>query len=242
MEVNFICTVIIFLLGKDGEILQRLQNVSKSLTIMLLIALIFLGIANPTSAAGLADGEYSVTYSVLKADSDSASMADGYFNKPAKLIVKNGVITAQIGLNTSAITEFKVNGKPVTVVSKNGESSTVQFQINNLNNPTSGEIHVIVADQNYDHWYTIRISFDENTIKTLSTSDTAEKQSSNNSDQAGTTSENVTTTTAGTEKNTVENPQTGDSDSLTLYGALAVLSGSIVLIVFIQNKKRRVVE
>jgi heme uptake protein IsdC len=242
VEINFICTINHFFLGKDEGILQWLQNVSKSLTIMLLTVLIFLGIANPTAAAGLADGEYSVTYSVLKADSDSASMADGYFNKPAKLIVKNGVITAQIGLSTSAITEFKVNGKPVTVVSKNGESSTVQFQINNLNNPTNGEIHVIVAEQNYDHWYTIRMSFDENTIKALSTSDTAEKQSSNDSDQTGTTSENVTTTTTGTERNTVENPQTGDSNSLTLYGSLAVLSGTFMLTVFIQNRKRRVVE
>ena len=209
---------------------------------MLLISLVFLGIATPTSAAGLEDGEYRVTYSVLKADSDSASMADGYFNKPAKLIVENGVITTQIGLNTSAITEFEVNGKPVTVLSENGESSTVQFQVNNLNNPTNGEIHVIVSEQNYDHWYTIRMSFDENTIEMLSTSDTEEKQSGNNSDQTGNTSENVTTTTEGSEKNEVENPQTGDSNSLTAYGALAVLSGTIMFLVFIQNKKRRVVE
>ncbi|MFB8736210.1 NEAT domain-containing protein [Bacillus sp. SL00103] len=47
-------------------------------------------------------------YVVWKADSDSTSTANTYFEKPAKLVVKDGKIKAQVTLtNSSWITSFK---------------------------------------------------------------------------------------------------------------------------------------
>ncbi len=60
------------------------------------------------ASAKLADGTYDINYVIQKAENDSASMANDYFEKPAKLIVKNGEMRVQVPMNHSAwITEFK---------------------------------------------------------------------------------------------------------------------------------------
>ncbi|MEI2401913.1 heme uptake protein IsdC [Niallia taxi] len=208
----------------------------KIVAILAIFTLLSVGVSNKSFAASLADGEYSINYSVLRADSDSASMADGYFKKPAKLIVENGVHKVQVGISTSAITEFKVGGANVTEISKSGESSVVQFNMNSLNSPTAGEIHVIVEDQNYDHWYTIRFDFDESTAKALSSQTT-----STASDETNTTSDTETAATSSTVKETttekVENPRTSDISEITIYTVLMIVSVGIIVISIVNRKK-----
>lgn len=41
-----------------------------------------------TASPKLADGTYTLKYNILKAENDSVSMANDYFEKPAKLYVK----------------------------------------------------------------------------------------------------------------------------------------------------------
>ena len=96
-------------------------------------------------------------------------MANDYFEKPAKLIVKNGEMRVQIPMNHSAwITEFKApeNGNFVDakVVSKDeaADKRTVEFKIDDLSKPLGVKIHVVVPSANYDHHYTIRFAFDAN--------------------------------------------------------------------------------
>ncbi|MBC1780628.1 NEAT domain-containing protein, partial [Listeria booriae] len=43
-----------------------------------------------TAQAALQDGSYSVNYTVLQGDSDSVSMANDYFDKPATVKVEGG--------------------------------------------------------------------------------------------------------------------------------------------------------
>ena len=93
-------------------------------------------------SAQLADGTYDINYVIQKAENDSASMANDYFEKPAKLIVKNGEMRVQIPMNHSAwITEFKApeNGNFVDakVVSKDeaADKRTVEFKIDDLSKP-----------------------------------------------------------------------------------------------------------
>lgn len=43
-----------------------------------------------TAQAALKDGTYSVDYTVIQGDSDSASMANDYFDKPATVTVNGG--------------------------------------------------------------------------------------------------------------------------------------------------------
>lgn len=42
----------------------------------------------PKAEAALADGTYTLNYTVTKAENDSASMANDYFEKPATVFVK----------------------------------------------------------------------------------------------------------------------------------------------------------
>lgn len=208
----------------------------KIVAILAIFTLLSVGVSNKSFAAALTDGEYSINYSVLRADSDSASMADGYFKKPAKLIVENSVHKVQVGISTSAITEFKVGGANVTEISKSGDSSVVQFNVSSLNSPTAGEIHVIVEDQNYDHWYTIRFDFDESTAKALSSQTT-----STASDETNTTSDTETAATSSTAKETttekVENPRTSDMSEITIYTVLMIVSVGIIVISIVNRKK-----
>ena len=69
-------------------------------------------------------------------------MANDYFEKPAKLIVKNGEMRVQVPMNHSAwITEFKApkNGNFVDakVVSKDesADKRTVEFKVDDLSKP-----------------------------------------------------------------------------------------------------------
>ena len=96
-------------------------------------------------------------------------MANDYFEKPAKLIVKNGEMRVQVPMNHSAwITEFKApeNGNFVDakVVSKDesADKRTVEFKVDDLSKPANCKIHVVVPSANYDHHYTIRFAFDAN--------------------------------------------------------------------------------
>ena len=120
-------------------------------------------------SAQLADGTYDINYVIQKAENDSASMANDYFEKPAKLVVKNGEMKVQVPMNHSAwITEFKApeNGNFVDakVVSKDeaADKRTVEFKIDDLSKPLGVKIHVVVPSANYDHHYTIRFAFDAN--------------------------------------------------------------------------------
>ncbi|MGG2198892.1 heme uptake protein IsdC [Paenibacillus validus] len=124
------------------------------------------------AASDLADGAYRIDYVITKAENDSVSMANDYFEKPALLNVKSGEITAQIQLNHSKwITVFKTPAgsdfADAKVIRSDKEEDTrvVQFKIDDLSKPLISKIHVTVPDIDYDHDYTIRFIFDPKTIK-----------------------------------------------------------------------------
>ena len=148
---------------------MRKFSVLPAFIITLVCMLAFLVVPFGQASAKLADGTYDINYVIKKAENDSASMANDYFEKPAKLIVKNGEMRVQIPMNHSAwITEFKApeNGNFVDakVVSKDesADKRTVEFKIDDLSKPAGVKIHVVVPNVNYDHHYTIRFAFDAN--------------------------------------------------------------------------------
>ncbi len=129
-----------------------------------------------TASTKLADGTYTLKYDILKAENDSVSMANDYFEKPAKLYVKKGQMTMQIKLNHSEwTTGFKVDYKgkiiDTKVIHKDAKTDTrtVQFPITTVNSPLISKIHVTVPAYNYDHDYTIRFAFDSKSVKKVAT-------------------------------------------------------------------------
>ena len=84
-------------------------------------------------------------------------MANDYFEKPAKLIVKNGEMRVQVPMNHSAwITEFKApeNGNFVDakVVNKDesADKRTVEFKVDDLSKPAAVKF-MLLYRANYDH-------------------------------------------------------------------------------------------
>ncbi|MED4163046.1 heme uptake protein IsdC [Halalkalibacterium halodurans] len=181
-------------------------------------------------AQNLADGTYTIQYTVLHADNDSASMANDYWEKPARLTVNGGNMTMQMTINHSSwVTEFKVpsNGgfRDVTVVSTDeaADKRVVEFPISDLSTPLESKIHVTVEDIDYDHDYTIRLSFDTSSIQEVNVASTNDEKQEENGTSTKDSNKNDTTDTKKT-----DNPQTGDTD-IVLWGAVLVVALSALI-------------
>jgi heme-binding NEAT domain protein len=139
----------------------------KRLFLIVAIALLGSFYVNPLSTdAALVDGTYTINYQVNKPDSSSASMANDYFAKPAKLIVQNGAMKVQITIKNSAwVTELNPPGG-LTIVSTNpgADQRVVQFSINNFN-PLRVGMTIDIDDINYHHSYGTDFVFFENSIQ-----------------------------------------------------------------------------
>lgn len=140
--------------------------------VLLSFAFIYLPVSSVKAASELEDGKYTIDYEMLQGDSDSVSISNDYWLKPATLIVKDGKITVQHGLkNSSWVVGYQVenNGSisDTKTISTDAEADkrTVQFQVSALDKPTTMKIHVIVESINYDHKYSVRMSYKTDTLK-----------------------------------------------------------------------------
>ncbi|PAV29612.1 hypothetical protein CIL05_09555 [Virgibacillus profundi] len=178
-----------------------------ALTAMILISFL---VVSPVSAQ-VADGTYKVNYEMKEADSENTSIADGYFTKPATLIVENGVQHIQLTVTGSNYIEsLTAPSGPVNVISEDTANRTrvVKFRVDgDLSQAVNMEMHIIVPDM-YDMTHTARAVFD---VSGLDQAAAAGENESNASDSE---------TEAGAE--TVENPKTGDDSSIALYALLMV--------------------
>ncbi len=116
------------------------------------------------------EGTYSIDYVILRAEDDSVSIANDYFEKPANLIVQDGEQYIQFLLNHSQWTKELQAPKgdsfvDVTVVEEDEEEDTrlVQFKVDrDFSEPIEFKMHVLIEtmDPVYDHRYTVRFDFD----------------------------------------------------------------------------------
>ncbi|HHT7236137.1 MULTISPECIES: heme uptake protein IsdC [Bacillus cereus group] len=225
---------------------MRKFSVMPAFIITLVCMLAFLVMPSGQASAKLADGTYDINYVIKKAEDDSASMANDYFEKPAKLIVKNGEMRVQVPMNHSAwITEFKApeNGNFVDskVISKDeaADKRTVEFKVDDLSKPLGVKIHVVVPSANYDHHYTIRFAFDAN-VKAVGGNNNAaavtktddqtkkdgqvkEEQKKEESKETNKDANKGTNESGKAEK--IDNPKTGDDARIGLFAALVLISG-----------------
>lgn len=134
--------------------------------VLLLTVLFFtlsIGLNSLSTEAAIADGIHNVKYQVNKPDSTSASMANDYFLKPAKLIVSNGTMKIQLTIkNSSWVTEFKPPGG-ATVISSNtaADQRVVQFNVTSLGT-IKIPMKIDIDDIGYHHSYTVDFVFNSN--------------------------------------------------------------------------------
>ncbi|APT52050.1 heme uptake protein IsdC [Bacillus safensis] len=208
----------------------------KRMRLSVFMAVFLLALMLPFSnaqAAALKDGTYSVNYTVLKAEGNAVSMANDYWLKPAKVVVKNGKLTVQMTIkNSSWVTEFKVPGNggyvDTTVLSTNKKANTrlVQFQAQSLSKPIKSKIHVTVKSADYDHDYTIQLKFDESSMKSLSS--TSENKSTGAQESQQPSKESTNKADTSTTKQQEDNPQTGDTSQIGWLLVLVLCSGGFL--------------
>jgi heme uptake protein IsdC len=177
----------------------------KRLFLIIVAALLVVIGFNPTSSsAALADGTYSINYQVNKPGSSSASIANDYFAKPAKLIVQNGSYKIQLTIkNSSWVTEFSPPGG-ASVVSTNAgaDSRTVQFSVSSLGTVTIA-MQVDIDNINYHHGYSTDFVFNESSVQLI---EAAQKPADNSSNQSATNNQ-------GTSNNTSSNQSQNNGSS-----------------------------
>lgn len=212
-----------------------LQQVKKGFIFVLLTSFLLFTVALPKASAQVADGTHSLEYQVNQPDSNSASIANDYFVKPAKVTTKNGTATVQITLkNSEWITKFEPPGG-ATIVSEDKEADTrvVQFTVSDLSQPIKTAMKVDIEDINYHHEYTVSIVFDA-MEDAASVTPPATNETKTTEDKKVTT--NATTTKKPTTEGQVANPQTSDSAPYLLIFALA---GSAFLLYRTKFKRKQ---
>lgn len=187
---------------------------NKRFPLFMLITAMILSLAvwpNGVASAAIADGTYKVNYEMKEANSNNTSIADGYFAKPATLTVKNGVQHIQLTVTSAEmIKSLSAPSGPVSVVSDNGDTRTVKFQVDgDLSQPVNMKMHIVVPDL-YDTNHTARAVFDVSGLKGAAT------DSSNSGESAG---------------KAIDNPPTGDNSSIALYVLLLVGAVAGILVV-----------
>lgn len=179
----------------------------KIMMLVMLVSMVIFNLALPHASAQMADGTYSVKYQVNKPDSSSASIANDYFVKPAKVTVKEGTATVQITLKNSAwITKFQPpGGAAVVSEDKAADTRVVQFTVKDLSKPVVTSMKIDIDDINYHHEYSVSLVFDA---------------AVSGSSAATTTATNNTKTSTASESQ-VSNPQTSDAMPYLLLVAFA---------------------
>ena len=201
----------------------------KAMMFVVLVSFLAFTAGFPQATVLAADGTQSVNYQVNQPNSSSASIANDYFLKPAKVTTKNGVSTVQITLKNSAwITKFQPPGG-ATVISedKASDKRVVQFTVKDLSKPVKVAMKVDVNDINYHHEYTVDMVFAEvKAVAKPSTNSTPSTPASSTTTVDKTSAAKSAATSTSAEEQ-VTNPQTSDS---TPYLLLLALVGSAFLL------------
>lgn len=167
------------------------------------------------ASAAIADGTYSVSYEVLQGNNNSASIANGYFLKPATLIVEGGTQYIQLTMKDSHMVKSlsgPYGSAQVISDDKANNKRTVKFKVDDISNPATVSMHVVVDTEEvkYDTNHKARLKFGSPSGAATSKSTTSTAKAS--SDNAG----------------AVDNPKTSDKTPILLFSLLLIGSGLIV--------------
>lgn len=169
----------------DMEVLMKITAGQLSrffVAFLIAVGLTVLSSMQLSAASELKDGEYTINYEILKGDpkDDSTSLADGYWNKPATVIVKNGEIKVRTVINKDAwVVEFQTKqGSSFTdakVVSRDSDNDSrlVEFKVSSLEEDLVTSMTVDIPSQNYYHSYETRFRFYPDTLKLVKAAESA---------------------------------------------------------------------
>lgn len=167
------------LMGRRNELRQNLSiQLLKLISMFFFVNLITFSYGQDAfanrSVNDLKDGAYTIDYVILHAETDSASIANDYFEKPATIYVEGDKRYIQFPLNHSEWTKelqapLGDSFVDVDVISVNEKEDirVVEFELDReLSSPLEFKMHVLIEEMEpvYDHRYTVRFDFDESSI------------------------------------------------------------------------------
>lgn len=192
--------------------------------------LVILSMPYGKAFAETSDGTYSLSYEILHAESDSVSIANDYFEKPAILLVENGEKHIQFTLNHSQWTkelQAPLEGSfvDVDVVSENQDEDTriVQFKVDeDLSKPLEFKMHVLIETMEpvYDHRYTVRFDFDMDSMENVDSTEFQKIEADDSKAELATDKSN---------EKQGDNPPQSDRSPMVLLITLIVLIPAIFL-------------
>lgn len=192
--------------------------------------------------AQFANGTYDVPYEMKEASNNNTSIADGYFQKPAKVTIDGSNATVQFTVTSAEMVKsLSAAGGSMKVTNDAGDTRTYQLTIgaDQLKQPITMDMHIIVPEgtpglpQGYDRKHQARAVFDVSKIPGASGKESSESGTQNENqggDSQGTQAGNGNDTEQGNEKD-AENPKTSDDSPILLYTMLLIgAAGGLVLV------------
>lgn len=233
---------------EGGTLAMQQQKRVKTISTFILAALIaFLLFPTDTTYAETADGYYTIDYEVLSADSDSVSMANDYFEKPATMIVENGEKQLQLTINHSAwVVGLQAPQEDdfvdVTVISEDEAEDTrvVEFQVaddHDLSDPIEMKMHIVVdvLEEDYDNHYTARFAFDEGSMEEVDAPEVEDEEPIEEAEESEDTAiEDESSTATTSDDDLSSGANSGTLIVIVLLAAIAV----ILLYSFVFKKKK----
>ena len=195
----------------------------RSIFLLTLSVFLFAFVFQPVKSvfAQYADGTYTIPYELKEAGSDNTSIADGYFQKPGKLIVENGVNYVELTITNSEWVKSlsgPYGSEQIVSEDKANDKRTVRLQVGDPSKPVTLNMHVVVpeniAGMEYDHEHTVRAVFDVSGVD--SAQPTQPTPSDNGED--------------GMQQDVVENPQTSDDSPIALYVVMIFASIAVFVL------------
>lgn len=233
---------------EGGTLAMQQQKRVKTISTFILAALMaFILFPTDTTYAETADGYYTIDYEVLSADSDSVSMANDYFEKPATMIVENGEKQLQLTINHSAwVVGLQAPQEDdfvdVTVISEDEAEDTrvVEFQVaddHDLSDPIEMKMHIVVdvLEEDYDNHYTARFAFDEGSMEEVDAPEVEDEEPIEEAEESEDTAiEDESSTATTSDDDLSSGANSGTLIVIVLLAAIAV----ILLYSFVFKKKK----
>lgn len=173
--------------------IKRNKLVTVFAAILMIVATFLPNFASAAENADLANGEYTINFIVYKDGTKSASVMDGYANKPAKLFVEDGQLKVQVTFNNAdMIQAFQIqqDGSYVdaTVINEDEDNKlrTVEFAVPDLTTLLQAKTHVVVPMiPGYDNWYDVDMEFFPDTLTAVNVEVPNDDEDTNDSSEPG---------------------------------------------------------
>lgn len=211
-----------------NKIIERKINLTKRFSVVAIITALVLSLVFVPvdfASAQIADGTYDVSYEMKEAGNNNTSIADGYFQKPAKVTVSGGTATVQFTVTSANMVKSLSTAGGMSVVSESGDTRTYKFQTNDLSQPISMSMNIVVPkgtpglEAGYDRNHTARAVFNVGNLPQAGSNESGDGEKSGEATNSGNTDK------------AVDNPKTSDDSPILMYTILLIgAAGAFVLV------------